>query len=115
MKKTISLLLALALALTLAACGAPSGGSAGGASGSETPADVLKGLDLDSAEYQGVCGVDARWYFLQNMLVITGTGAVTEYDREAPWYDEAICAQITWLVVDEGITELPENAFSELS
>lgn len=70
----------------------------------------------ENAEYQGVCGADAKWYYKDNVLVIRGTGEITDN----PWqsveykvdgkYSERIF-KISWVIIDEGITALGDESF----
>lgn len=57
----------------------------------------------DNAEYQGVCGADAKWYYKDNVLVIKGTGEITDN----PWHNASYdMLDINWVFIDEGITSL---------
>lgn len=129
-------LLALALMLVLSACGTPSGSTSSGdntssdkpnvtAPESSTPAektpltsgnsatdDLLKTITADTAEAQGICGANLNWYYKDNVLVIKGTGAITEYDNfaDVPWNDYR--DQINRVIIDEGCTELSNELFS---
>lgn len=57
------------------------------------------------AEDKGICGKDAKWYYIGETLVIYGKGQVTEYT----WYNTD--RTITTLVVGDGITELGDDMF----
>lgn len=57
----------------------------------------------ENAEYQGVCGADAKWYYKDNVLVIRGTGEITDN----PWHNASYdMLDINWVFIDEGITSL---------
>lgn len=76
-------------------------------SDSETQ-DIIKYTE-ENAEYQGVCGADAKWYYKDNVLVIKGTGDIAD----PTWRNEDEDAlRINWLIIDEGITSICDNAFS---
>ncbi len=89
MKKLISLLLALCLTLS-----------------------VLPSASAASSPVSGACGPNASYTLSGGVLTISGSGPVDS----APWYDRApgldLSHTITRLVVQEGITALPANAFS---
>ena len=62
----------------------------------------------ENAEYQGVCGADAKWYYKDNVLVIKGTGDIID----PTWnYEEKDALSINWLIIDEGITSICGDAF----
>lgn len=67
----------------------------------EEAREFLNDADLESAEFKGDCGEDARWYYLDGVLVIEGAGKV----ETAPWADEAFL-EVNWIIVGEGITDL---------
>lgn len=81
-------------------------------SDSETQ-DIIKYTE-ENAEYQGVCGADAKWYYKDNVLVIKGTGDIIDN----PWYefyyksDPKLEKDINWVIIDEGITSICDYAFS---
>lgn len=68
---------------------------------SETQA-LIDSINANTAEYQGVCGADARWYYKDNVLVIKGTGDVSDDS----WLDEKYDSRINWVIIDEGITQI---------
>ena len=69
--------------------------------------DIIKYTE-ENAEYQGVCGADAKWYYKDNVLVIKGTGDIVNLT----WSDEYNDAlSINWLIIDEGITSICDYAF----
>lgn len=57
---------------------------------------------VESPETSGVCGADLTWYYQNGVLVIKGTGAMTEYSsgEDMPWYD--LREKIGWVIIDEG-------------
>ena len=126
-KKVLALGLAAALLAGLTACGNPS--STGDSTGQSTqgqpdnstqqvqPQDsnstqeFLDSITPETAEAKGVCGADLTWYYQDNVLVIKGTGEMTEYTDEddIPWkeYED----QIGKVIIDEGCTSIPDRAF----
>ena len=128
--KTRKRLLALFLSamLLLSACGgSPAGGetaSEGGGSqtegegaggGSElSPAmqAVVDSVTAENAQAAGVCGPDIVWYFKDGVLVLEGTGPMTDYgDFDSPaWFDFA--DEISMIYVPEGVTTVGRRAFT---
>jgi len=76
--------------------------------------DFLKTITAETAEAKGVCGNDLTWYYQDNVLVIKGTGEMSDFSGDdVPWYD---CSKETgWIIIDEGVTRIGENAFSGCS
>ncbi len=60
----------------------------------------------------GTCGEDLTWEYADGVLTISGTGAMVDYECEAPWtpYRD----EITKLVVSDGCTSLGDLAFANL-
>ena len=116
-KRVLALGLATALLTGLTACGNPSStGDSTGQSAQGQPQDsnstqeFLDSITPETAEAKGVCGADLTWYYQDNVLVIKGTGEMTEYDyNEAPWEDYQ--EQIGKLIIEEGCTSISEKAF----
>ena len=92
----LALGLATALLTGLTACGNPS--STGDSTGQSTqqgqpdnstqqvqPQDsnstqeFLDSITPETAEAKGVCGADLTWYYQDNVLVIKGTGRITDF------------------------------------
>ena len=74
---------------------------------------------VSAEDVRGTCGVSATWKFSENgVLTISGSGAI-ELDKkgneeegfymEAPW--QSYCKLLKEVVIEEGITEIPDNAF----
>ena len=85
---------------------------------------TLMSLDMSSvfAATSGSCGTNATWSYnaTTHTLTISGTGATKDYrdttnkllrTEQAPWIDYK--ADITTVVVNEGITEIGDYAFFE--
>lgn len=84
---------------------------------SSNEADSLLQATIESPETSGVCGANLTWYYQNGVLAITGTGEMTNYDkgmhdRRSPWYD--IKDKIGWVIIDDGVTTVGEDAFSYL-
>lgn len=72
---------------------------------------LIDSINADTAEYQGVCGADAKWYYKDNVLVIKGTGEITDNPWNSENYEKSL--SINWAIIDEGITQIScESAFS---
>ena len=62
----------------------------------------------------GTCGENLTWTLDSNgTLTISGTGAMYNYDEDAPWM--GYCDRITALVVNEGVTSIGNYAFYNCS
>ncbi len=87
--------------------------------------DFLKTITAETAEAKGVCGADLTWYYQDNVLVIKGTGDMSDYsDSESwggtvsPWFsynDRELADKIGWVIIDDGVTSIGECAFYECS
>ena len=134
--KTRKRLLALFLSamLLLSACGgspaggetAPEGGGASAPGGSQTEGEgagsgselspamqaVVDSVTAENAQATGVCGPDIVWYFKDGVLVLEGTGPMTDYgDFDSPaWFDFA--DEISMIYVPEGVTTVGRRAFT---
>lgn len=142
-KTKVFVILMIACLLFLSACGSSSGSTSSGNStngglsstapanqpsentpttGSSTTEDSLKTITAETAEAQGICGKDLIWYYQNNVLVIPGTGEMTNYEdshkwdypSNAPWGDEDsnLFEKTHWIVMEDGITSIGEYAFS---
>ena len=129
--KTRKRLLALFLSamLLLSACGgSPAGGetaSEGGGSqtegegaggGSElSPAmqAVVDSVTAENAQAAGVCGPDIVWYFKDGVLVLEGTGPMTDYAQPTGpiWHD--FCEDINMIYIPEGVTTVGDWTFHD--
>lgn len=129
MKKLLSALLSVVLLFSLSACGGegtstsnPSNGSENAKSNSATE-KFLKTITAETAEAKGVCGSDLTWYYQDNVLVIKGTGPMTDYYIELkflsseltessivpPWFE--FRNDIGMVLIDEGCTSIGDYAF----
>lgn len=71
---------------------------------------LVDSINADTAEYQGVCGADAKWYYKDNVLVIKGTGEISDNPWNSENYEKSL--SINWAIIDEGITQIScESAF----
>lgn len=77
---------------------------------SENEQLITKAADINdsNAEDQGTCGDDLRWYFANNILVIRGTGEMTE----CPWQENHI-DDIYSVVIEDGCTSICNGAFED--
>ena len=134
MKRQGLLALALSMILVLSACGASSSNSPSSndtnndkpnattpdssiptknipTSGDSVTDDFLKTITAETAEAKGVCGADLTWYFQDGVLVIKGTGEMTDYtsDNKSPWHE----LEIGWVIIQEGVTSIGNKAFKD--
>lgn len=78
---------------------------------------LIDSINADTAEYQGVCGADAKWYYKDNVLVIKGTGEITDNPWKSDEYNvdsrdkySRRIFHINWVIIDEGITAIYDGA-----
>ena len=67
-------------------------------------------------QYSGTCGTSATWsFFNDGLMVISGTGAMTNYSSSSstPW--SSYLYNIKAIIVDYGITHIGNNAFRSSS
>lgn len=126
----LALGLATALLTGLTACGNPSstGDSAGQSTqqgqpdnstqqvqpqDSNSTQEFLDSITPETAEAKGVCGADLTWYYQDNVLVIKGTGEITDFGspNDVPWNEYT--DQIGKVIIDEGCTTIPDDIFQE--
>ncbi|MGN1306987.1 MAG: leucine-rich repeat protein [Faecousia sp.] len=64
---------------------------------------------------EGTCGEALTWSFSDGELVISGTGAMTEFEemRDAPWY--GLGASVKKVTVCSGVTSVSQFAFCDLT
>lgn len=72
---------------------------------------LILGAVPTAAAAEGSCGNDLSWSYDSGRLVITGSGAMTNYteDNMAPWYD--LREEITRIELPEGLTTVGDLAF----
>ena len=73
---------------------------------------VIMGFPLSAlAAEGGSCGPNLKWELTGDILTITGSGNMTNYDDDelAPWYESA--AQIRSVSLPDGITSIGDMAF----
>ncbi len=131
MKRQGLFALTLSIMLILSACGTPSSNTPSNtgsddkpsstvsdntlsnntpASGNSVTDDFLKTITAETAEAKGVCGADLTWYYQDGVLVIKGTGEMTDYTsyNKSPWCE----LEIGWVIIQEGVTSIGNSAFS---
>lgn len=131
MKKLVCALLALVMLLSLCACGSadkdgvsPQQPVTSGDTEkpeqdevekkSDTTQEFIDAINVETATEKGVCGTDLTWYYLDNVLVIKGTGAMTDYEafvNNAPWDKKDLEDDIHWVLIEEGVTSIGNAAF----
>lgn len=67
---------------------------------------------VHAQETSGSCGANATWAYdaSKATLTISGTGAMYDYDGEAPW--SAYVESVKTVEIEEGITSVGNNAFN---
>ncbi len=65
---------------------------------------------LEASDF-GECGDNARYSIENDVLRISGTGAIKNYGSGSytPWYSKRL--KIKEIIIEEGITEIPQSAF----
>lgn len=146
MKKMLALILSGVLILSLTACGGQADTGANDnsaettdnqaettdnpteATDNQTDANIssteefLKTITPETAEAKGVCGADLTWYYQDNVLVIKGTGPMSDFfakdpgafsgedpETTQPW--EEYLSDIGMIIIDDGCTSIGSNAF----
>lgn len=79
----------------------------------------LNSITLETAEQKGVCGNDLIWFYKDNVLVIRGTGPMTDFDYlveenqvhqgTTPWAE--LEQEIHWVIIDNGCTHIGGYSF----
>ena len=144
-RKTIALMTAFTLVMSLSACGGKTA-TTGNNSDAERIAELEQELEelkaeqiqddnetvneaesllkttMESPEASGVSGANSMWYYKEGVLVITGTGEMTDFGwnvrtlndpiiPNSPWYE--LEDKIGWVIIDKGVTRIGEAAFAE--
>lgn len=82
--------------------------------------DYVDAINAETATASGECGDDLKWYYKDGVLVIKGTGKMTDYysdafeDYYAPWVtynDGEIKGEISWVILGDGVTSVGSLAF----
>lgn len=151
MKKKLLAILCLTIAITVTGCGQPSSDSASEKEIAELKAEIeelkeenndlkAKLYDYENmqseqpaeaselagfvAETSGVCGADLTWEYGNGVLVIKGSGDMTDFshyygpeskynDSPAPWME--IKNKIEHVYIMDGITSIGSHAFQEMN
>lgn len=77
---------------------------------------ALTNATMHYPQYSGTCGTSATWsFFNDGLMVISGTGAMTNYSSSSstPW--SSYLYNIKAIIVDHGITHIGNNAFRSSS
>ena len=74
---------------------------------------ILSALNINAEVYEGSCGTNVRYSLdtSTGVLIITGTGAMTNYDSSSsvPWYYN--WSYIKTVEISNGVTSIGYNAF----
>lgn len=80
----------------------------------DTEEDLAEAENLiKNVEAEGVCGANLTWQYGNGVLVISGTGDMTDFDGNRPWKD--IGKEIGHIYLGEGVASVSAYAFSNLS
>lgn len=77
--------------------------------------ELIASADEDTAERSGTCGDRLTWYYLDNVLVIRGTGDMEDYSyssNTAPW--STFVKRIELVYLDNGVTSIGKYPFLEM-
>lgn len=99
--------------LTESTQGATGNNNSNNNSGIDSETQELITYTSENADYQGICGADAKWYYKDNVLVIKGTGEITDNPWKSDEYKNGSSRvfNINWVIIDEGITSICDHAF----
>ncbi len=81
-----------------------------------SPAETFaKKNNIKFVEFDGIgTSGETAWEVVDTVLTISGDGAMADYEQKsAPWY--SLSDKIRTIVVENGVTEIGDNAFSGLS
>lgn len=67
---------------------------------------------ITNVEAEGVCGANLKWKYGNGVLVISGSGDMTEFSENKPWKDYR--EEIGHIYLGEGVTSVPSFAFGSL-
>ena len=89
--------------------------------GAEAPNGYIPGVSTANrgqpkkTATEGSCGDALTWRFSDGELVISGTGAMTEFEgrSDAPWHD--LRASVKKITIQPGVTSVSQFAFCDLS
>ncbi len=75
--------------------------------------DGVCGCGEIEPELSGTCGSGLTWTYKNNVLTISGSGAMTNYGSgSAPWYsNQSVRNSTKAVVIEEGVTSIGANAF----
>ena len=93
-----------------------------GSSFSDAALKMMNSINEETAERMGVCGPDSTWYYKNNVLVVKGTGPMTDnhipdgalgFDEVERPYQEII-DKVHWVIIENGITHISNLAFGSM-
>lgn len=133
-KKAVLWLLVMSVFMGTTACGASDGSDSGrelegknafelditDVADSDESSSVFEIPDI-TVEKSGICGTNATWEYGGGILIIRGTGEMSDYDSDGdsfhnadtPWKE--FCDSIVHIYIENGITTIGKRAFSECS
>jgi hypothetical protein len=69
---------------------------------------LVASVGIASAQ-SGTCGNNLTWTLSNGTLTISGTGAMADYNYNAPWY--VYYSAIKTILINDGVTSIGDNAF----
>lgn len=84
---------------------------------SDLAQEYINSITIDNAEAKGICGSDLMWFYKDNVLVIRGTGDMTDFGLDqssSPWRKE-LKKDIHWVIIEDGCTYIGKFAFNNMS
>ena len=79
---------------------------------SDATRELLDSINVDNAEAMGFCGADITWYYMNNVLVLKGTGRMTDFSSDGRPY-ENVLPSVNRVIIEDGITYVSASAFCE--
>lgn len=78
-------------------------------------ASLMLFFALSASAQSGTCGENLTWTLSNDILTISGTGAMNGYSSysNAPWY--SYCSSITTVIIEDEVTSIGEWAFYNCS
>lgn len=73
---------------------------------------LLFPINAKAMDTSGDCGETVKWTFADGTVTISGTGQMTDYLADSPWYQSE---DVEKVIINKGVTSVGENAFEGCS